>query len=45
MVEADRTYPWAASGINITSMILNMLNITKGTFYFDINIELLLQRY
>jgi len=29
LVEANRDYPWAATGINITNMLMNMLKLTK----------------
>lgn len=33
IVRSDREYPWAVTGINITHMLLNLLNITKGLSY------------
>jgi hypothetical protein len=30
LIVANREYPWAVTGINITSMLLNMLNLTAG---------------
>lgn len=32
LVHSQRDYPWAASGINITNMLLKMLNLTQGFF-------------
>ena len=30
MIDADREFPWAVTGINITNMLLNLFAITKG---------------
>lgn len=34
LIFSKRNYPWAATGINITSMLFDLLEIKQGNYYF-----------